>query len=135
MNTTAIPQITIDGFQAGTLDMEAFDHEAHIYMAWLHLEEYPVLEAARLYSDALKRVTAKLGIPDKYHETITWFYMFLIDERIRTSESNGWLSFKRDNADLFAHGDQSVLHRYYRAGTLGSDEARESFLLPDRIAA
>ena len=29
--------------------------------------------------------------------------------------------------------DDSILNRYYKRATLGSDRARRSFLLPDRV--
>jgi len=134
MSAAAVPQISIAAFESGTLSVEAFDHEAHIYIAWLYLEECPVLDAAQRFTDSLKRLTAKLGIPGKYHETITWFFMFLIDERRRISTSSDWFSFRRNNEDLFVRGEQSILSCYYRRETLGSDSARRSFVLPDRLA-
>ena len=77
---------------------------------------------------------AQLGIPGKYHETITWFFMFLIDERRRNSTSNDWYQFRRCNSDLFARGEQSILNRYYQRETLDLESARRSFVLPDRLA-
>jgi len=135
MNAAAIPQISIEVFETGKLDPEIFDHEAHIYVAWLYLDRYPVLQATQRYMNALKRITAELGIPGKYHQTITWFFMFLIDERRRASANSDWFSFRRNNADLFARGEQSILSRYYRPETLASDNARRSFVLPDRLAS
>ncbi len=133
MNALAKPEVTLEAFESGTLDVDAFDHDAHIYVAWLYLEQYPVLQATRRYSDALRRLTSKLGIPGKYHETITWFFMLLIDERRRNSAETDWYLFRRSNEDLFARGEQSILHRYYRGETLGSEQARQAFVLPDRL--
>ena len=135
MNALAKPEVTLESFEDGTLDVEAFDHDAHIYVAWLYLERYPVLQAAQRYSDALRRLTAGLGIPGKYHETITWFFMFVIDERRRHTQAQDWYRFRRNNEDLFARGEDSILHRYYRGDTLGSAGAREAFVLPDRLAS
>jgi hypothetical protein len=134
MNAAAKPQVSIEAFESGSIDAEAFDHDAHIYVAWLYLEQYPVLQAAQHYTDALKRLTRQLGIPGKYHETITWFFMFLIDERRHKSSAQDWFAFRRQNDDIFARGDHSILNRYYRRETLAGDRARQSFLLPDRLA-
>jgi hypothetical protein len=60
--------------------------------------------------------------------------MFLIDERRRISIGNDWFQFRRSNSDLFARGEQSILNRYYQRKTLGSESARQSFVLPDRLA-
>ena len=135
MNAAAIPPISIEVFESGRIDAEMFDHEAHIYVAWLYLDQYPVLKATQRYMNSLKRITADLGIPGKYHETITWFFMFLIDERRRVSTSDDWFSFRRKNEDLFARGEQSILSQYYQPETLASDSARRSFVLPDRRAS
>ena len=133
MNAVARPELTIDAFEAGSVDAEAFDHEAHIYVGWLYLEAFPLLEAVTRFTNAIRRLTAKLGVPDKYHETITWFFLFLIDERRREQEASDWFAFRRDNADLFATGRDSILSRYYEPATLGIRKARDAFVLPDRL--
>lgn len=133
MSAAPIPQFTVELFEAGTIDVEAFDHDAHIYVAWLYLERHALPEAIQNFAAALKRLTTQLGIPGKYHETITWFFMFLIEERRKESSARDWYSFRHENDDLFVRGDDSILNRYYKRSTLGSDRARRSFLLPDRL--
>lgn len=135
MNAAAVPQFSITSFEAGTIDIDAFDHEAHVYVAWLYLERFPLLEAIGRFSDALRRLTIQLGVPGKYHETITWFFMFVIEERCQEPRTGGWFSFQRDNADLFARGDDNILNRYYSSDLLASNRARQSFVLPDRLAS
>ncbi len=127
------PDVTIGTFEAGQIDADSFDHEAHVYLAWLYLEQLPVLAALQRYSQGLKRLTEQLGIPGKYHETITCFYLFKIAER-REASSGTWLEFKRCNADLLARGESSVLHHFYSREALESDRARQAFVLPDRVA-
>jgi len=134
MSAAPVPRFTVESFEAGEIDADAFDHDAHIYVAWLYLERHALLEAVRNFTAALKRLTTQLGIPGKYHETITWFFMFLIDERRNASPDCDWYSFRRNNEDLFAKGEDGILNRYYARATLGSDRARRSFLLPDRHA-
>ncbi len=123
---------SVDAFERGTIDAAEFDHEAHVYVAWSYLDRYPLTVAIERFSNALKSLTDKLGVPDKYHETITWFYLLLIAERRHATES--WEAFRRDNEDLFNPGD-SVLTRYYRPATLASDRAKRSFVLPDAMPA
>lgn len=134
MNAAAIPQFTIEAFEAGTIDAEAFDHEAHVYIAWLYLERYPLHEAIARFTDALQRLTVQLGIPGKYHETVSWFFMLLTEERRFGLTAGDWFSFHRKHADLFASGPDSILGRYYSSELLASDRARTSFVLPDKLA-
>ncbi len=122
--------LTIEAFERGDIDVEAFDHEAHVFAAWRFVSEMPLPEAIERFSGALKRLTQSLGVPGKYHGTVTWFYMLLIAERQRPNQD--WAAFRKSNADLLA---RDLLSRYYTAEVLGSDEARTGFVLPDRIAA
>jgi hypothetical protein len=133
MNAAARPELTLDAFESGTVDPDAFDHEAHVYMAWLYLERYPLLEAVSKFDGALQRLTQKLGIPGKYHATITWFFMLLIAERRDADPGSDWFRFRRNNDDLIRDG--KILRRYYDSKTLASDRARQSFVLPDKLAA
>ena len=78
------------------------------------------------------RSAASRGRPDVYHETMTWAYMLVINERVaRSGKEMGWAEFSQTHADLFDHSN-TVLHRYYRRETLESPLARKTFLMPER---
>jgi hypothetical protein len=89
-------------------------------------------DAVARFSAALRRLTIKLGIESKYHETITWFFMILIAERRARGPSDTWQRFRDRNPDLFAT-KPSIIRRYYSAERLASAEARSRFVLPDRL--
>lgn len=110
------------------LTLEEFHHRDHVHAAWCYLRRSPVLAALDQFTASLKRFAAGQGKPQLYHETITWAYLFLIHERRRDGES--WDEFAVRNPDLLSWRP-SILERYYRAETIGSDRARRSFLLPD----
>ena len=134
MNAQATPRVSIAALEDGSLDAVTFDHAAHVYAAWLYLEQYSLPDAIAAFSAALKRLTTKLGVPDKYHETVTWFYMLLIAERRAAASGGDWFAFRRDNPDLF-NRDDDIIERYYSAELLASKQARRAFVLPDRLAA
>lgn len=128
-----IPEtLTIEAFEAARIEPGKFDHEAHVYVAWLYIGRYPGVESMVRFAAALRRLTDELGIPGKYHETITWLFLLLIRERYRDGES--WPVFRRRNRDLVDDASKT-LARYYTPERLASDEARQRFLLPDRLAA
>jgi hypothetical protein len=133
MKAAVKPALTVDAFENGAIDPETFDHEAHVHVAWLYLERFPLLEAIEKFDAALRHLTASLGIPGKYHATITWFFMLLIAERRDAAPDSDWFRFRRDNEDLVSDG--KILQLYYDNETLASDRARQSFVLPDRLAA
>ncbi|MGZ8849289.1 MAG: hypothetical protein ACXW3E_03145 [Thermoanaerobaculia bacterium] len=116
----------IEAFETATL--QEFYHRDHVRAAWCYLRESPVLVALERFTSALKRFAAANGVPNLYHATITWAYLFLIHERMREGEE--WDKFAARNEDLFGW-KPSVLDRYYRPETLWSDLARGRFILPD----
>lgn len=132
MNAAARPDLTLEAFERGAVDASTFDHEAHVYIGWLYLLQYPLLEAIRRYCTTLQQLTRQLGVPDKYHETITWFFLIQIDERRRSGNGSDWFEFRRQNTDLFEAG--SLLARYYSPERLSAAAAKHRFLLPDRLA-
>ena len=131
MNAATRATLDIERFEAGHVDAESFDHEAHVYVAWLFLRHFDPAEAIGRFDGALRRLTVKLGVPEKYHATITWLFLLLINERSRQGED--WSAFRTRNRDL-VEGSGGTLSRYYSDTVLFSDAARERFVLPDRIA-
>ena len=134
MNALATPDLSIRALENAEIDPDSFNHEGHVYLAWLYLCEYGPVEAIQRFTSALQRLTAHLGVPDKYHVTVTWMFLLLIEERRPAERQDDWFAFRRDNDDLFADGI-NVMLRYYSKELLWSDRARQAFVLPDRLAA
>ena len=132
MNMATKPELSIAAFESGSIDAEAFDHESHVYVAWLYLERYSVSEAIARFAAALKQLTESLGQVDKYHETITWFFMLLLAERRSLAGACDWLKFRRCNEDVCTSPD-AILKQYYSRNLLASVQARQSFMLPDKL--
>ncbi len=131
MNAARQPRLSIEQFEAGDIDAERFDHEAHVYMGWLYVQAFDFADAVARFDAALRRLTARLGVPGKYHATIPWLVLVLINERAEPDES--WDAFKSRNADLM-RDSKATLQRYYSDTLLSSDAARQHFVLPDRLA-
>ena len=126
-------------FEACAIRNQDFHHEDHVRIAFVYLCRFPLLEAMQRFSQALKAFAAHNGRPDRYHETITWAFLFLIGERMaRASQQNGshssWEEFAVNNPDLL-NWEDNILKKYYRSETLASSLARSTFVFPDRIAA
>jgi hypothetical protein len=122
----------IDAFEALDFDPATFDHEAHVCVARELIVRYGEDEAFARYSRTLAALTQRLGVPEKYHETITRFYILAIAERLRRLPGADWQAFKAANADLL---DGTLLMASYSPERLASPEARRHFLLPDRERA
>ena len=65
--------------ERGEIAKENFDHVSHLHVAWVYLaESSSVGEAANKMCDTLRRFAAAAGKPQKYHETITLFWVHLL---------------------------------------------------------
>lgn len=121
-------------FESAAIDPDSFGHTEHIRLAWLYLERGSLWDAAAKLAAGLQRLTAVLGVPEKYHETVTLAWILLINERRARTDQPGWAAFRSAHPDLFEDGSATI-GAYYRSETLRSDFARRVFVLPDRGAA
>ena len=121
----------IERFEHEKLKAGDLTHTEHVRLAWTYLGVLAVPETMIKMRDGLRQFTRGLGVPEKYHETVTFAYVTLIAQRMDKS-SGEWEDFVADNPDLFEHW-QALMNRYYLEDTLASAKARRRFVLPDRI--
>ncbi len=119
-------------FLRGEIDPAAFSHREHVRMAFETLRRHDFLEAALHYSQALRTVTAKVGKPEKFHQTVTVAFLSLVAERMQPGRPCDFDDFAAANPDLL---DKSALGRLYSAERLSSEAARTTFLLPEPLRA
>lgn len=118
----------VEAFETGTLEPEAFSHAAHVRVARWYLLHEPILGAMSRFRAGLRRFAARLGKPDRYHETITVAYLLLIADRLGASRDQSWEAFAAENPDLLR---PSCLDEYYSRELLESSRARDVFVWPD----
>jgi len=124
----------INQFETCTFPAASFHHREHAKVVWLYLQRSSVLETLARFSDNLKRFAAANGKANRYHETITWSYVFLINERMeRNGKGSGWDNFAKNNADLLSW-KSNILKSYYSEQTLSSELARKTFVFPEKFA-
>ena len=119
----------LEQFDAGTLDLETFDHTAHFRAAWLCLREAPFRDALGRLRRGLKRLAISAGRPQRYHETITVAYARLIARQMRALGNPPWDEFRARSAELFAPG-LGAIRSLYDPAIIDSPEARKIFVPP-----
>jgi hypothetical protein len=117
-------------FEDGSLPATELGHREHVRVAWFYLSRAPFEAAALRFCTHLRRFAAAQGKADRYHETITWAYLAIVNER-RHAEGSlpEFEAFARANPDLFDQ-KKGALAAYYDEATLRSALARRAFLLP-----
>ncbi len=114
-------------FEAGRIDPAAFRHRDHVRVSYELLERHPFPEALLHLARGLRRLAAKAGRPEIYHETITAAFLALIAERRLRGSYGSWEEFATRNPDLFR---KKLLDEIYEPAVLASPVARATFVLP-----
>lgn len=123
----------VRAFEAGTVDPAAFRHREHLYVAWCYLRALPVEEALLRYVRNLRALTARLGVPGKFHATMTWGYVVLLDGAMRDPELGraDFDALVRRYPNLL-DAKRGALFDHYDEDELATPVARERFVLPRR---
>jgi hypothetical protein len=121
----------LTAFRNATLPSKAFNHEAHLRLAWLHLQRSPVKKAIRDVQEQIQRYALSLGATDKYHCTLTVASMKLVQERSGGTEI-GFEEFRNRHPELLTEF-KGLLLRHYSEARLFSPEARMHYLEPDLL--
>ncbi len=116
-------------FEAGAIDPAGFRHRDHVRLGFEMLRRHSFTEAAARFAAGLKAMTARIGRPEAYHETITVAFLALIAERMEGHAR--FDAFIAANPDLL---DKAVLGAWYPPERLSSPLARRSFVLPPASA-
>jgi hypothetical protein len=115
--------------ERGEIANQDFHHASHLHVAWVYLDESSsAQQAANKMRDTLRRFAAAAGKPEKYHETITLFWVHLL--------SRAHAAKPRERLEEIVHANPQLLEKnfplaYYSAERLFSDEARTSWVEPD----
>ena len=119
-------------FEACEFAPAAFDHAAHVRLAYIYLCEHSIDAAVERMKASLLAFLAHLGVdPGKYHETITRAWIIAVHHFMTRSQQHSYDSaaaFMEANPALL---DSQIMLTHYSAEVLFSSEARRSFVQPD----
>ena len=120
----------IAGFEAASLP--AFPHADHVRLTILYLTRYGRDETQKKLFEGLRRFAAAKGVPEKFHITMTIAWLDLVDDaRRRHPEARDPSALVTACPELL---NRDALLRFYSADRLFSDEARQRWVPPDRVA-
>src|SRR5262249_12244591 len=99
-------------FEACQVAPKAFDHAAHVRLAYIYLCEVPVDAAVIRMKKALLAYLAHLGVdPGKYHETITRAWIMAVSHFMNESAAcDSAATFMTKNPGLL---DSKIMLKHY----------------------
>jgi len=115
--------------ERGDIANESFHHLSHVHVAWVYLSESATAdEAAGKMRATLQKFTSSLGHAEKYHETITVFWIRFLGHMRQINAGMSLKQVAEGNPQLL---EKNFVLQYYSADLLFSDRARTSWVEPD----
>lgn len=119
----------LGALETGRLDPAGFSHLDHVRAAHALLSGTEFFEAAHRYAAALRRLTEKAGVPEKYNATITFAFLSRMAEAMAARPAG-------EDADAFLKARPEFraarLDGRWSPERLANPAARSIPLLPDR---
>lgn len=117
-----------------TLPKPEWTHEAHLRAGLWHVLHHGPAAALDLLRQRISAYNVSVGTLNTdtsgYHETITRFYVVVIDRFLATQDRDAHLDELADRL-IAAHGDRRLPLRHYSEQRLFSVVARHSWVEPD----
>jgi len=124
--------VLVEAFESATIPASQFTHVAHIAVAVSYLEELPADKALARMRKKIRAFAAHHGVNGLYHETLTTFWMRLLDHVARTYDVDLPL-WQRINLIVERWGSRRPVDAHYSRELIASPAARESWVPPDRL--
>src|SRR6267378_5646949 len=118
---TAADERFLAAFESGQIANQDFHHRDHLRLAWIQIRRLGLHRASDAVARAIRQFAARHGHGDRYHETMTRFWVRVIGMGI---DRHPTLAFD----DLLAAEphllDKSLPYRHWSRERMGSDDAR-----------
>lgn len=120
---------TVEKFEACAFRIDEFTHARHMTVACWYLATLPFEDALAHMRTGLQRFLQHHG-KDGYHETITRFWMILLDHALRARPQERTLAARVEYV-IGQYSDKNGLFHHYTRERVLSDEARMRWVEPD----
>jgi len=120
----------VAAFEEVAITPAQFSHCAHLAVALSYLASMTEAEARARMSSSLRRFTAHHGV-DVYHETVTLFWMRLL-QHLTVTTYRAMPLWRRINLIADRYATVSPVDLHYSPGLLRTGKARKQWVPPDR---
>jgi hypothetical protein len=121
----------LQAFMNCTLPNDQFRHRDHLHLAWLLARRLGFEEARVAIAEGIRRFAASHGHTEKYHETMTQFWIRIVDH---ASKQRPDIDDFDEFLATFPHLTDKLLPlRHWQRETMFSPEARTAWVEPDLL--
>ena len=122
----------VHAFETATIPPSQFTHAAHMAVALSYLDKWPLAPALARMREKLFQFTARNHLVDLYHETLTTFWMRLLDHVAQNHYQEVPL-WRRINLIVARWGTAAPVQAHYSHELIKSKIARAEWVPPDRL--
>src|ERR1700738_188793 len=122
----------VRAFETATITATEFTHVAHIAVALSYLNELPADKALTRMRKNIRAFAAPHGVSGLYHETLTTFWMKLLDHVTANADVDLPL-WQRINSIVAKWGTSAPVKAHYSPEVIQSRTGGEGWIPPDPL--
>jgi hypothetical protein len=125
---TPADQQFLAAFDAGQIANQNFHHRDHLRLAWIQIRRLGLDRASDAVAGAIRHFAARHGHADRYHETMTRFWLRAVGLGITRHPMLPFDELLAAEPHLL---DKNLPFSHWSRERMGSDEARRQWVEPD----
>ena len=125
---TAADEQFLAAFTAGEIANQDFHHRDHLRLAWIQISRLGLPHASEAVTAAIRQFAARHGHGDRYHETMTRFWLRVVGMGITRHPTLPFDELLAAEPHLL---DKNLPYRHLSPDRMGSDDARQQWVEPD----
>lgn len=119
-------------FKNCELKPSLFSHEAHLRLAWIHINAYGIGKAIQNVEQQLEKFVEYLGETGKFNKTLTVAAVKVVYHFMLKSKSTSFKEFMREFPQLKTDF-RRLINTHYGINIFSSDKAKTEYVEPDLV--
>ena len=119
-------------FSSCHLNPAHFTHEAHLRLAWIHINKYGIGQAEKKIQHQLQKFVEFVGAKNKYNTTLTLAALKAVHHFMCKSDADNFKDFITEFPRL-NYNFKELMDFHYGFDIYNAEKAKREFLRPDLV--
>lgn len=119
-------------FESFKLKPGLFSHEAHLRLAYIHIEKYGREQAERNMCEQIKGYAESLGVFDKFNKTVTIASVKAMDHFMQKASATNFPELMKEFPRLLTNF-KDLLAKHYGFNVFADKRAKAEYVEPDLL--
>ena len=117
-------------FETFQLKPGLFSHEAHLRLAYIHIQKYGAKQAEENMCRQIKGFAESLGIYDKFNKTVTIAAIRIMSHFMQKAKSKDFTGLTEEFPQILSDF-KGILRQHYSYNVFGDLDAKSDYKAPD----